>query len=285
MNKIYIIILTHNQIKDTLLCLSSLVKVSVKNYRTKIIIIDNASSDNTPKIIKKKYPQIRIIRNKQNLGFSKGVNQGLEIALEDKEMKYVLLLNNDTQVERNFLEKLVSTAQSKKAIGIVAPALKHYVKNQLFYGLEGHLDKNIGICTHRNLRSLRSRKLVYADFVSGCCMLIKREVLEKIGLFEEKYYLYLEDVDYCLMAKKEGFRVALDPAIVISHQVSASFSANPLAKLPHSFKSNLYFIFKWTPPRHKILAWFHCCYFYPSLAILWGLSILRRKIFRKKVNK
>jgi len=278
MKSIYIIILVFNQKKETISCLRELCKVKVQDYKLEIVLIDNNSSDGTEKDIVNKFPKVIYKRNKKNLGFSAGVNKGIQIAQKNKSCEYILLLNNDTyELSSNFITSLIKTAKNDPKIGITAPALKHYVGKKLFYGMEGQLNLNLAKATHRNTKTIRSKKIINADFVSGCCMLIKKEVFLKAGLFDEGYFLYLEDVDFCLKAKQAGFKVVLDPNIIISHKVSASLS-NPLKKIPYSFKSNLRLISKWTPLKHKPLAFFHCLYFYPSLAVLWSGRILKRKI-------
>lgn len=277
MKSIYIIILAFNQKEETIRCLGELLKVKVRGYRLRIVIIDNNSTDGTEKEVINKFPKLIYKRNQKNLGFSAGVNKGIQIALKDKSCKYILLLNNDTYLNNSFISKLVKTAESDSKIGIIAPVLKHYVGKKLFYGMEGQLNLKLAKATHRNTKTIRSKKIINADFVSGCCMLIKKEVFAKAGLFDEGYFLYLEDVDFCLKAKQAGFKVVLDPNTIIGHRVSASLN-NPLKKIPYSFKSNLRLILKWTPLKHKPLALFHCLYFYPSLAVLWSARIVKRKI-------
>lgn len=279
MKKIYVVMLTCNRKEETLRCLSGLSRVQVKDYKLETILVDNASQDGTTEEIKKRFSKVRLILNKQNRGFAAAVNQGLKLALKDNKTEFALLLNNDTFLNKIFVEKLTKTAKRENTIGIVAPALKHYQGEKLLYGMEGHLDLNKGKTWHRNIRNIKSSKIINADFVSGCCFLVKREILEKVGLLDEKYYLYLEDVDYCLRARKAGFKVVLDPKTVIGHKVSGSLK-NPLSKLPHSFKSNIVLILKWTPFLYKPLAILRCLYFYPALAIIWSLPMLKRKIQR-----
>lgn len=282
MKSIYIIILVFNQKQETIRCLGELLKIKVRDYRLKVVVIDNNSTDGTKEAVIKKFPKLIYKRNKENFGFAVGVNKGIHLALKDKSCTYVLLLNNDTFLNSSFISKLVKTAKSDRKIGIIAPALKHYIGEKLFYGMEGKLNINLAKATHRNIKTIRSKKIINADFVSGCCMLIKREVFTQAGLFDESYFLYLEDVDFCLKAKQVGFKVVLDPNIIIGHKVSASLK-NPLKKIPYSFKSNLRLISKWTPLKHKPLAFFHCFYFYPLLAILWSGRILKRKLLGEKL--
>lgn len=269
--------LTCNQKEETLRCLAELSQATVKGYQLKTILVDNDSQDGTANAIRKHFPQVRLIVNKQNRGFAAAVNQGLRLALKDKDMEFVLQLNNDTFLNQNFISQLLKTAKSDKNIGIVAPALKHYQKDTLFFGMEGYIDLKKGISRHRNVKVIKDKKIINAQFVSGCCMLIKREVLEKAGLLDENFYLYLDDIDYCLTVQKAGFKTVLDPRAVIGHKVSAYFK-NPLTKLPHSFRSNIIFVWKWTPFLYKPLALARCFIFYPYLAFIWSLPLIKRKL-------
>ncbi len=269
--------LSWNQKEETLRCLAELIKVKVKGYKLEIVLIDNGSKDGTARAVKKNFPKIYCFINKANCGFAAGVNKGLRHALRDKQMEYVLLLNNDTFLNKTFLFQLIKTARSSNGVGIVAPSLKHYQKDELFFGMEGKLNLKTGKAKHRNIKKIKSKELIEAGFVSGCCMLIKREVVEKIGFFDKRYFLYLEDVDYCLRAKKAGYRIVLDPKVVIGHKVSAAWK-NPLAKLPHSFKSNIVLILKWTPFLYKPLAAFHCLLFYSWLAFIWVLPLAKERV-------
>jgi len=279
MKSIYTIIPIRNFKDQTLDCLKDLKKVKVGNFVNKIIVVDNASSDGSTKEILKIFPDVKVIRNKDNKGFAAAINQGIKVALRDDNCSFILLLNNDTRLPENFLQKLVNTALADKKIGLVAPALRHFQKETLFYGMEGKINIRTGIAKHRNIKAIKSKKIINAQFVSGCCMLIKKEVLNKVGFMDERFFLYLDDVDYCLSVQKAGYKTVLDPGTVISHKVSASFGHNPLLKLPYSLKSNLLFILKWTPLKHKPFALAWCIWFYSSLGIIWSLPVIKKKIF------
>src|SRR3989339_346256 len=125
MNKplVYILILNWNGKEDTLECLSSLKKIDYPNYKT--IVIDNGSTDDSVKIINKKYPKIKIIENKKNLGYAEGNNVGIRYALKNKA-DYVLILNNDTIVDKKFLTELVKVGESNEKVGIVGPNVYCY---------------------------------------------------------------------------------------------------------------------------------------------------------------
>ena len=294
--------------EDTIKCLRSLQKVyknlSGEGFGLNLVLIDNASSDDTAVAVRKEFPQVKIFENEKNLGFARGNNIAIKYALK-QGADYVMLLNNDTLIENDVISPLFKLAESDEEIGLVAPAIKHYQKGKLFYGLEGHVDWRLGKSTHRNVKKIVSKEQwkltsrhpeirqsrskdpqgdssprlrmteilvssgpIEAEFVSFCCVLIKRKVFEQVGLLDEKYYLYIEDVDYCVRASKAGYKILLEPTARLFHKTSSSFKS-PLHKLPHSFKSSLIFIAKHVPWQYKLLAFAHSLFFYPYLAFLW----------------
>ncbi|MDO8557620.1 MAG: glycosyltransferase family 2 protein [bacterium] len=230
--KVSIIIVNWNGWQDTIECLRSLEEVEYKNFS--VTVVDNGSADESLK----KFGELRItdyglriIQNDENLGFSGGNNVGIKKALEDGA-DYILLLNNDTLVEPDFLEKLVEVAESDPHIGIVGPKI-YFANtaggNRIWFG-GGKLNwlKTRGSHTDyekidaSNKPSAISYQLYDVDYITGCCLLIKRAVIERIGLLSEDFFLYYEDVDWCLKAGKKEFRIVYAPAAFIWHKVSRS---------------------------------------------------------------
>lgn len=220
--KVYIIILNWNGKNDTLECLKSLEKINYGNY--KIIAVDNGSSDGSVFEIKEKHPQTIIIENKKNLGFAGGNNIGIKYAIND-EVDYVLLINNDTTVEENFLNELVNVGESDKKTGILGPKICYYDEPKIIWSAGGNVNwlKNKGV--HIGLNEVdrgQYNKTKEADYLTGCCLLIKREVIEKIGVLSEDYFLYYEDTDFCLRAKNAGYKCVFVSGSKIYHKVSRS---------------------------------------------------------------
>ena len=265
--KISAICLHYRHLDNTVKCITSLKRAFAlqKNLKFEVIIVNNNPQEKLDEI-DFSIP-VTIIQTKKNLGFAGGNNVGIRQALK-KRPDYILLINNDVVVRPKFLKPLLQVFQKDKQAGIVAPAVEHYQKNKKFFGLEGHIHWWQGICKHRNLTYL-PQKEISAEFVSACCMLIKREVFQKAGLLPEKYFLYLEDVDYCLSVRKAGFRIYLQPQAVIFHKGGQSFK-HPVKKIFYSFSSNLLFIWRWVPKYQKLTAFIFILFFYPYLVLLWS---------------
>ncbi|MFH0852166.1 MAG: glycosyltransferase family 2 protein [bacterium] len=232
MPKVFIIVLNWNGLKDTEECIESLKKIDYPDY--KIVVVDNGSTDGSDEIIPKKHFQdVAFIETKSNLGFAGGNNIGIKHAL-DNGADYILLLNNDTTVEPDFLSKLVKAAEGDKKIGIVGPMIFFYDEpDRVWFGggkinwskIRGsHLDYNTVKKRDHALsdEEMEKEKNKVVDYITGCCLLIKREVVEKIGYLNDDYFLYYEDADWCMRAKKAGWQSVVVPASYIYHKQSKS---------------------------------------------------------------
>ncbi len=242
MKKLFIIILNYNGGEDAVKCLESLDATQILKQSTPIII-DNASEDNSVELIQNKFPKIKIICNKKNLGFAGGNNVGIKYALKN-QADYILLLNTDTQAQKNFLGTLINHLESDKFHGIVAPAIEFKIDNQTFFDLGGEINWFIGRTTHNDVKKIPSwKEPLKVEFVTGACMLIKKEVFEKIGLLDERFFMFFEDADFCLRARKAGYSTWAVPEAQIYHKLSASVNKTP-KKYQYLLKSNLKFINK-----------------------------------------
>ncbi len=218
--KVFIIILNWNNWSDTLECLESLKNNDYPNEQ--VVIIDNGS---------KKKPQapdseIKIIYNKENLGFAGGNNVGIKYALE-KRADYILLLNNDTLVKQDFLTKLVEAGESNKDFGLLGPKIYFAGQKEKIWFAGGQVNwlYNKGIMKGYNEIDKGQYDLPAiqeTEYITGCCLLIKRATIEKIGLMPEDYFLYYEDTDWSLAAQGVGFKCVFVPRAKIWHKGSKS---------------------------------------------------------------
>lgn len=219
---VYIIVLTWNGKKDTLECLSSLQRVSYPN--THIILVDNASTDRTIEAVRRDFPHAHCIRNERNLRYSGGNNVGMQYALT-QGADYVLLLNNDTVVDPPFLDHLIQTAESSELVGIVGPMIYYHNSPKKIWFAGGIIRWWQGWIEHRGIRETNNGQYStteQTDYVTGCCLLVKRSVIEKIGFLDERYFMYGEDVDYCVRASRAGFKIFFEPNARIWHKISVS---------------------------------------------------------------
>jgi hypothetical protein len=244
MKKIFIIIVNYNGEKDTKECLQSLSLIRVHDFNFSVVLVDNGSVDFNSEDLNYK-GDMHVIKNDKNFGFVKANNQGVKYALENGA-DYICLLNNDTTVSPDFLTELIETFANDEQVGIISPKIyfsagreyheRRYKTEDLgkvIWYAGGLFDWENIYGSHRGVDEVDAGqydKMQITDFATGCCFLIKKEVVEKIGLLNEKYFAYLEDVDYCVRAKRAGYKVYYQPRAVIWHK-NASSSGGPGSKL------------------------------------------------------
>ncbi len=241
--KVSIVILNWDGKKDTAVCLESLKKITYPNYH--IILVDNGSHDDSSTYFKKNYAYVSLITIKENIGFTGGNNVGMKEALK-QNADYVLMLNNDTVVEPVFLNKLVEAAEEDKITGIFGPKILYYSKPYKIWSAGGNFipfigkARTIGINEEDGEQYDQKKEVAW---VTGCAMFIRRSVLEKIGLLEEKYFSNYEDIDFCLTAKKKGFKILYVPKAIIYHKIAKDWGGldSPLY-IYYQVRNNLLFI-------------------------------------------
>lgn len=209
--KVFIVILNYNGKGVTENCLRSLYKINYSNFE--IVVVDNNSIDGSLEDLKQKFSKISFIKNEENIGFSGGNNIGIRFALE-RMADYVLLLNNDTEVAPGFLTKLVEVATSHLEIGIMSPVVMKQNSSQIWFS-----GGTIGWLTMKNKHwsEIREDLFYSSEFISGCAMFIKKDVFQSIGLLDEDLFIYYEDADFSLRAKKAGYSLAVVPQSRVLH--------------------------------------------------------------------
>ena len=270
MKHVVISLLNFNGKKNTLECLESLKNVKRDNFKLTIVVVDNASTDASPSVIsnlKSQISNLKFIKNANNLGFAGGNNVAIKYALENGA-NYVLILNNDTYVDKNFLEELLKASEKDEKIGILVPKIyfapgfefhkDRYRKNELgkvFWYAGGKMDWANVIGHHRGVDEVdrgQFDKTEETELATGCCMLIKREVIDRVGMFDDKYFLYYEDADLCVRAKKNGFQIIFVPSSIIWHKNAGSAGGSGSALQDYYITRNrLIFGFRFAPIRSK----------------------------------
>jgi len=239
---VHIITLNWNSFNDTSELIESLFKISYDNH--KIIIVDNNSLQNESEKLEKNYgDRVHIIPCTENLGFAGGNNVGIKYSLE-KKADYILLLNNDTTVEPDFLEILLNTFETYPQAGIVAPRINYYNEPKKIWSEGGKVSwiRSSGFAYSDKLETEVNSVDRSVSFVSGCCMLIKYEVFLRVGLFDENFFLYTEDTDLCLRTIKAGFNIYVIPRSKIFHKVGSSTkNRNTALPLYYTTRNRLYF--------------------------------------------
>ncbi|MDB0022431.1 glycosyltransferase family 2 protein [Flavobacteriaceae bacterium] len=241
--KLAIIIVNWKQYDLTKKCLISVSKVKFENY--KIILVDNESNEKNLNLLLNDFNKLKVIKNNSNLGFGVANNQAINYAL-DENYDYVMLLNNDTEVDHNFISPLINSIEKNSSIGGVQPLIMNYNNRDLIWSAGGYINKFFGNTTTN--KSLG--KKLNLDWITGCCMLLKTEVIKKTKLLDENFFAYYEDVDWSLRIKDLGYTLELvDKSLVYHHgSISSnnSTSEGRLSAYVHylNFKNHIYFLRK-----------------------------------------
>lgn len=220
--RVAVITLTWNQRQDTLECLESLSRLTYPNYR--IMLVDNGSTDGTAEAVRARFPNVELLVNEKNLGFQGGFNAGLRRSLASGA-DYAFVLNNDTSVQPDILDELIKHA-GPPDVGMLSPKIYYALEPDRIWSVGGDCHPVTFEMTHKGDRQLdrgQWSRVIERDFLVGCAMLMKRSMLETIGLFDTGYHpIYYEDVDLCVRARQAGFRLLLVPDAKMWHKVSAS---------------------------------------------------------------
>jgi hypothetical protein len=220
-----IIIITLNNKRILEECINS-IRRSTKSISYEIIVVDNNSSDGTQANIRSKYPDIALIENKKNLGFSGANNMGLKIA----RGRYFALLNDDTYLKEDAFSKMIEFLDNETGIGICGPKLLN---------TDGSIQQPGSIFSAYKWRSNSPTEI---NFVIGACMFIRADVIKKIGLLDENLFFYNEDLDLCKRARSAGFKVVYYPDSHIFHYGGYSSKRAPNMMLfVEGFRGGLYF--------------------------------------------
>jgi len=211
-------------------CLESLSEIDYRN--TELIVVDNGSTDGSEKLAKK----AKIIKNKKNLGFAPANNQGFKIS----KGEYVLLLNNDTVVNKDFLSKLIERMEQDETIGVLQPKIFMMRK-------KGRLDNagsfftRIGFLEHwgfdkKDGKEFQEEREIFS--AKGACMLIRREVIEKVGLFDADFGSYFEESDFCWRVWMNGWRILFYPKAKIHHKIGYTIRRLNVREMNYDYYRN-----------------------------------------------
>lgn len=242
---VLIILVTWNHWEVTCDCLDSLRRLTYPNYQ--VLVVDNGSSDDTVAQIRKQYPEVSLLENGRNLGFAAGCNVGLRYALES-ETHYVFLLNNDTEVPAGLLDVLVPEADSLPRLGILGPELRYDQEPARiwFRGSYRHpltLEAtDFGPLGPRRIRRQDAVRAV--DYLFGTAMLIPTNALHEVGLFDESFFMYYEDMDLSIRMQHAGYRLYSTTSSGLTHRVAASTDEHSDFRYYHKARSSVIFFKK-----------------------------------------
>ncbi|MFT9495339.1 glycosyltransferase family 2 protein [Anaerosolibacter sp.] len=278
---ISIIIVNYNTKDLTLQTIQSVCK-SKTQFAYEVIVVDNASTDDSIQAIRDEFPQITVIQNDKNLGFSKANNIGIKQATG----RYILLLNSDTVVMEDTLELMVNFMDENKDVGASGckvilpdgsldkackrsfPTPLNAIYNALKLDVLYPASKRFG---QYNLTYLDNNKIHYIDCLVGAFMMVRREAIEQVGMLDEEFFMYGEDIDWCYRIKLAGWKIVYYPLVKIIHyKGGSSKKRNP--KLIYEFYRAMYLFYK----KHykNTYPWLVTAAVYSGIGIMMGVKLI-----------
>jgi GT2 family glycosyltransferase len=242
-----VVILNTNRRSDTLECLQSL---SSNRYEPlSVFVIDNSSTDGSVEAIQKSFPEVQVINLAQNKGYAGNNNVGIDLAIK-KAFDWILVLNEDTLMAPDFIEQLVFAGDTNSEIGVVGPLVYHNDEPEVIQSAGALMDKNwrsyhIGH-NEKDIHQYSAQRFV--DWISGCAIMFRRELLEQVGGFDERFFYYNEEVELCFRARKAGWKVLFVPQAKLWHKgVQRNYKPNPYVTY-YSVRNQLLFLKKHSAP-------------------------------------
>ncbi len=231
-------------------CISSLLSQTYKNYE--IILVDNGSSDGSVEYVKAQYPSVKIIENSHNLGFAQGTNVGIRASKGD----YIVTLNNDTKADSRFLEELAKAAEIKDDIGMCAPKVRFFHNPEVIdsTGILIHFD---GSGLNRGFKEIDTGQydeIVEVFGASAGAALYKKKMLDEIGLFDDDFFAYYEDLDLAWRARLAGWRSIYVPSALVYHVHSATGVSYSPFKSFHIQRNRFFVVMKNFPIKMALIA-------------------------------
>ncbi len=272
-HRLAVILVNYHGTQDTIECVRSLRKSAFTDFA--LYIVDNASGSEALATLARECPDATLIANASNLGFAKGNNIGIAQALQEGA-RFILLLNNDTIVEPSLLAALLEALQRHPSAGIAGAKIRYFNRPSTLWFAGGVLNDRSGRGRHMGIgeedRGQYDQER-FVDFVTGCCLLVRREVIDRIGMLDEEYFAYYEDSDFCLRARRAGFQVVFTPSARLLHKVSGTAVREGPVYLYFTLRNRLLFLRKNTPflrviPFLPALAYFYLRHFV-RLSLKW----------------
>ena len=254
MRRLSIIIVSYNSVRDLERCLGALTRQAPR-VDHEIVVVDNASADGTPDYLREVWPGVRLIEPGANVGFARANN----IAIRDTWSELVLLLNPDTEVPAGAIDRLVDTIAARSDVAAVGPRIVDGTgRAELSFGWMisplAELRQKVLVTGHERaypmiaaLVERMTRRSGEVDWVSGACLLARRADIEAVGLLDERFFMYTEDVDVCAAMRKRGRRILFTADVEIRHLRGRSAESAPQATAAAYRRSQITFYEKHHP--------------------------------------
>jgi GT2 family glycosyltransferase len=292
MKRIAVILVDWNGIEVTLPCLESLNALKLSdNFTIELIVVDNGSAIPIADRIKNEYSDVVVFRSEENRGFAAGCNIGIRYAIESG-IDYSLLLNNDTTVEPDFVSHLFDSIEGNPTVGLAQPKILFQHDKNLIWNAGNRFNKWIGLTSTNGYGEKNSNKydsITTMPWATGCCMLINNKLFtgEGLGLLNETYETYYEDVEFSFRVREKGYRISYVPSSIIYHIAGYSVNSNqetqegrthPFVVYLHS--RNRIFLLR------EFFTWYTCPTVLLFQMVYYALLMLRFLLLRrpKKLN-
>ena len=242
--RVFAVIPSWNLKDDLIACVASVLESSSDQVR--VVVVDSASTDGTVEAVQQAFGNaVEIICCQENRGFAYAANKGCRYALE-AGADFALVLNNDTILGDRMIQELTQTMSQHPGVGIAAPVIYYYDSpDRIWHTGDRHL---IGPpLTWHVSKSEVSSAPFKVDYVTGCGMLIRREVLETVGMFSEDYHMYFEDADFCQRARSAGFEIMVVPSAILRHKVSLSTRGAAPERIFYQTRGRVIFLNRHSP--------------------------------------
>jgi GT2 family glycosyltransferase len=242
------------------------------------IVVDNGSTDGSAARIRERFPEVRIIANPRNLGFVGGNNVGLAAAL-DSDSDLVFVLNNDTILRPDCISELVRALRSDPSVGIVGPLMQRTIRPDLV-DMGGDFDFWTGaVRLRRYAEGETVQQVLPVDYVWGCGLMVRADVLRAVGLFDPRYGAYFEDADFCMRARTQGYRTAVATKARMVHKVGRSGEKRFAWQTYMRLRNHLLFFLSYARPvQYPVLVPALLFYQAPAILVRTARLYLARKL-------
>jgi len=260
-----VIILNWNRKEDTVECLKSIRKLQITNYKLQILVVDNGSTDGSVDAFRK-IKDVVLIENKKNLGFAEGNNVGIKHAIKNGA-DYVLVLNNDTILDKDMLVQLIKAAEKYRDGGVFCPKIyfakgfefhkgkyKKSDPGKVIWAAGGQIDWDNVYGTNRGVDEVdhgQYERVEKIDFASGACVLYRVDALKRAGLFNDSYFMYIEDLELSTRMAKKGWKTYYIPKAVLWHKVAQSSAIGSSLNDYFITRNRMLFGMKYAPLRAR----------------------------------
>lgn len=249
-----VITINYNGLKDTCELMDTL---PLDDASIEVIVVDNASKADEASILEQRYPQIKVIRSKENLGFAGGNNLGIQAATG----KYLFFINNDTVFEDFNVRPLIARLESSGQIGMVCPKIRFAWGNRPIQ-YSGYTPLSPVTVRNRSIGFGEADHGQYdaahpTPYAHGAAMMVKREVIERAGMMPECYFLYYEELDWSMMIRRAGYDIWYEPASTIYHKESQATGQDSPLKIYHITRNRLLFVHRNTRGISKSLSYLY----------------------------